>query len=283
MSSAADTSVLLWVASACIAFLGARTFFEYLRRLHYDGPWVLWRELLLGALALAAAYWSAMVIDIGAQGLAFQIGYHPAKVFGTLFLGLAALAGILVLATMRHAWLFKLVAAPLAALIALAVQVGVIWSIGAEPRLAWSAEPLVFALLVNLIGIAFASFLVVSTRRGSRRDRPSRRLLAALMLGACIVASQELVLSSAGLAEQVASKHARFLPELVITLVAGAGFPVAFVLLLVDQRTQQRSRASERRRRRRKPGAMPSQTSPAPTTMGDAALASTEGEAPPAH
>ena len=47
-----EPSILLWIASACIAFLGARTFVEYLRRLNYDGPVRLWRELLLCSAAL---------------------------------------------------------------------------------------------------------------------------------------------------------------------------------------------------------------------------------------
>ena len=51
------------------------------------------------------------------------------------------------------------------------------------------------------------------------------------------------------------SSDLRFLPEVVITLVAGAGVPIVLVLLLVDQRTQQRVRASQRaRQKRRKPG-----------------------------
>jgi len=90
MPSVGDSSVLLWVASACIALLGARTFFEYLRRVRFEGPLRMWRELLLGSLALTAALWSAMVIDVGAQGLTFAVGYHPAKVFGALLLGVAA-------------------------------------------------------------------------------------------------------------------------------------------------------------------------------------------------
>lgn len=251
MPSVGNPSVLLWVASACIAFLGARTFFEYFRRLHYDGPLRLWRELLLGSAALAAMLWSAMVIDIGAQGLLFEVGYHPAKVFGGLLLGVAAMVAIVVLATIRQGWWIKLAAAALAALTALALQVAVIWSVGAEPGLNWRTEPLVFAVLLHLIGLVFAGRLVTGARRGSRADRPARRLLAALALGACAVAAQELVISGSGLDRQVVSAHARFLPEVIITLVAGAGVPIALVLMLVDQRTQQRTRASQRARRKR--------------------------------
>lgn len=252
MRSVGDPSVLLWVASACIAFLGARTFLEYLRRLHYDGPLRLWRELLLGSTALASALWSAMAIDIGAQGLAFEIGYHPAKVFGSLLAAALAVMLIVVLATMRPGWLPKLLATPLAALVGLGVQVAVIWSIGAEPGLAWRTEPLLFALLLLVIGLAVSGRMVVGARRGSKADRPSRRLMAALVLGACAVAAQELVISASGLDRQVVSAHARFLPEVIITLVAGAGVPIGLVLMLVDQRSQQRARASERARRKRR-------------------------------
>lgn len=250
MPSVGESSVLLWVASACIAFLGARTFVEYLRRLHYDGPLRLWRELVLASIALSAGIWSAMVIDIGAQGLAFEIGYHPAKVFGSLAAVVVAVAVIATLATIRPGWWLKVLAAALGALATLALQVAVIWSMGAEPGLVWRAEPLVFSLLLMLVGLVFAGRMVMGARRGSRIDRPSRRLMAALVLGACAVAAQELVISGAGLDRQVVSAHARFLPEVIITLVAGAGVPIGLVLLLVDQRTQQRARASARARRK---------------------------------
>ncbi len=251
MPSVGDTSVLLWVASACIALLGARTFLEYLRRTSHEGPLRMWRELSLGAAAIAAALWSAMVIDVGAQGLTFAVGYHPAKVFGALLLGVAAATGVMALATWRPRWIFRLPAVLVMALVALALQVAVIWSIGAEPGLTWRGDSLVFALLLHMLGLGFAGQMVLGARRGSRADRPPRRLLAALVLCACAVAAQELVLTSGGLDRQVVSAHAHFLPEVAITLVAGAAVPVLLVLLLVDQRTQQHSRASRRARRPR--------------------------------
>ncbi|ODU09619.1 MAG: hypothetical protein ABS84_07620 [Rubrivivax sp. SCN 71-131] len=278
MPSVGDSSVLLWVASACIALLGARTFFEYLRRVRFEGPLRMWRELLLGSLALTAALWSAMVIDIGAQGLVFAVGYHPGKVFGTFLLGTAAMAGVVTLATLRPVWWHRLVAAMIAALVALVVQVGVIWSVGAEPGLTWRAESLVFALLLHGVGMAFAGHLVTSARRGSHADRPSRRLLAALVLGACAVAAQELAIASSGLDHQVVSAHARFLPEVIVTLVAGAGVPVALVLMLVDQRTQQHSRASVRARRLRVRAEGASEPG-----ITESLFVEAESKSPPAH
>ncbi len=252
MQSAVDNpSVLLWMASACIAFLCARTFLEFLRRLHYDGPIRLWRELLFSAAALTCGLWSALVVDISAQGLSFELGYHPLKIFGAL----AAVALVMVMIvgwmTFRPAWPSQLAAAALTTVLAVILQVAVIWSIGAEPGLIWRTEPLVFGLLVMFVGFVVAGRMVVGARRGSSADRGSRRLLAALVLGACFVASQELILSSSGLNRQIVSAHARFLPEVVITLLAGAVVPIALVLLLVDQRSQQRARAADRMRRRR--------------------------------
>lgn len=246
-----DSSVLLWVASACIAFLGARAFIEYLRRLNYEGPVRLWRELLLGSAAFTVGLWGALVVDISAQAVAFEVGFHPAKIFGSLLACYLVVVMIVAWVTFRPSWLAQLGAAAVATLVVLILQVSVIWSIGAEPGLYWRTEPLAFALLVEFVGICFGGRLVVGARRGSPGDRASRRLMAALVIGACMVAAQELVLSASGLDRQVVSAHARFVPEVAVSLLAGAVVPIALVLMLVDQKSQQRARASERARRRR--------------------------------
>lgn len=246
-----DPSVLLWVASAVIAFLGARTFVEYLRRLNYDGPTRLWRELLLGSGALTFGLWAALVINISARGLPFEVGFHPLKIFGGLLAVYLVMVMLVAWVTYRPGWLSQLAAAALATLLVAILQVSVIWSIGAEPGLYWQTEPMSFAMLLLFIGMAGGGRMVVGPRRGSKGDRSSRRLMAALAIGACAVAAQELVLLASGLDRQVVSAHARFLPEVAITLVAGAAVPIALVLMLVDQRAQQRVRAAERSRRRR--------------------------------
>lgn len=246
-----DPSVLLWMASAVVALLGARTFVEFLRRLYYEGPVRLWRELLLGGGALSSGIWSALVLDVSAQGLAFEVGFHPLKIFGTLALAFVLMVLLIAWVTWRPVWWTQLIASALCTLCLVGVQVAVIWSIGAEPGLVWAVEPLVFALLLMFFGLTVSGRMVLGHKRGSGGDRGSRRLLAALVLGACTLAGQELVLTASGLDRQVVSAHARFLPEMAIMLVAGAVIPIGLVLVLVDQRSQQRARASNRRRRRR--------------------------------
>lgn len=253
-SAIGEPSVLLWVASALIAVLGARTFIEFLRRLHHDGPVRLWRELLLGAAALVAGWWSAIVIDVSAQGLPFEIGYQPVKVFGSLLLSYVAMVLVVGWLTFRHSLLSQGLAVLAATLVAVVLQVSVLWSIGAEPGLFWRVEPLLFAAMLFFVGMAVAVRMVVGIRRRTKSDRGGRRILASLVLGACAVAAQELVLTASGIDRQVVSAHARFLPEVAITLVAGAVLPIGMLLLLVDQRSQQRARAAERRRRRLEKG-----------------------------
>lgn len=278
-SAIGDSSVLLWMAAALVTFLAARAFIEYLRRLVHMGPLRLWRELLLCAAALSAGLWGATVLDISAQGLAFEIGFHPLKVFGALAAAWLVVGVIVTLFSIRPRWYTQLAASAVLALAALGLQMSVVWSMGAEPGLLWRREPLLFAALVSLVGFTVSMRMVASARRGSKADRSTRRLLAALVLGACSLAAQELVLASSGLDRQVVSAHARFLPEVAIMLVAGATVPTALVLMLVDQHAQQRARASERARRKR-----PHQDYPADgedeTRFSDSMLATGVAETP---
>lgn len=249
-SAFADASVLLWLVSSLTAVLAGRAFVEYLRRLLHDGPVLGWRELLLGCLSLAAGLWAAMVLDINAQGLTFELGFHPLKTFGSLLAVALVMVPVLAGYALRPRWYTQLAAMVLMALAVLILQVATIWSVGAEPGLFWRRDPLVFAALLLCIGLGMSSRMVSTARRGSKTDRRMRRILAALVLGACVVAAQELVLSSSGLDRQVVSAHARFLPDAAVTLVAGAVVPIALVMLIADQRTQQRARASQRARRK---------------------------------
>jgi hypothetical protein len=52
----------------------------------YDGPARLWRELLLGSGALTGGAVERAGHRHQRQGLAFEIGYHPLKIFGGLLL-----------------------------------------------------------------------------------------------------------------------------------------------------------------------------------------------------
>jgi NO-binding membrane sensor protein with MHYT domain len=249
-SAFADASVVLWLVSSVTAVLAGRAFVEYLRRLLHDGPQLAWRELVFASLSLAFGLWGSMVLDIAAQGLTFEVGFHPFKTFGSLLAVALVIAPVLAAYAWRPRWYMQLAAAVLLAVAVLILQVATIWSIGAEPGLFWRREPLVFAGLLLCIGLGVAARIVSTARRGSKADRRTRRLLSGLVLGAFVVAAQELVLAASGLDRQMVSAHARFLPDVIITLLAGAVVPIGLVMLIADQRSQQRARASDRARRK---------------------------------
>lgn len=279
-SSIGDTSVTLWVVSALVALLAGRVFADSLRRLVYEGPLRAWRDLLVGSLALTLGLWGAMALDISAQGLLFEIGFHPLKLAAAVIGAWVLIAAGVVLATYRNLWYTQMAAALVLAIVALVLQVAIVWSIGAEPGLIWRRDPLLFAVLLSMVGFGVSGRMITGVRRGSSDDRRSRRLLAALVLAACCVASQELVIASSGLDRQVVSAHARVLPELVVMLVAGAAVPIGLVLLLVDQRAQQRVRASERARRKRPHSADPGAESMFSEDFASTGLSDRQGRGP---
>lgn len=250
-SPVGESSVLMWFVAVAVLLLASRTYVQYLRRLVYEGPLRMWRELLAASFSLAAGLWAAMVLGVHAVGLGFELGYHPLKVSSALLAAFVAIALITGLTTYRPRWYGQIIAALVLGLVTLALQVATMWSIGAEPGYLWRRESLLFAALLAMFGLGIGGRIVASARRGSRTDRGSFRTLAALVMGACLVASQELVLSAAGLDRQVASSHARFLSETVNLLVAGALVPLMLVLMLADQYAQRRDRASRRARRKR--------------------------------
>lgn len=247
-----NPSIVLWLAAAAVAVLGLRAFLEYLRQLRQLGPVTGWRDLLFGAAALQTCIWSTIVIGIGAQGLAYPVGYHPLWLAAALLLGILVSAGVLFYVGIKPgAWLSVAVAAGVLAPIAVVVQLGVIRAIGAEPGIEWRPEMLVFAVLVLIAGLGVMMRMVLGSARGSKEDRGGRRLLAALLGGVALIGAQELTLLAANLAAQSVSAHARKLPEVAVALLAGAAMPVVFVVMIVDQHMQRRIRRASRRTRQR--------------------------------
>jgi hypothetical protein len=242
-----DPSVLLWVASALVAFLGARTLSSTCAGSTTTAPLRLWRELLLGSAALTGGLWSALVIDISAQGLPFEVGYHPLKIFGGL---LSACCGDGDAGGLGHlpAGLARHTGGGRAGHAAGRHPAGgghLVDRCRARPVLAdRAAESSRCCSCSSALPAAGAWWW----RRGGAPGATAARAACwrHWPCGACTVATQELVLLASGLDRQVVSAHARFLPEVAITLVAGAVVPIALVLMLVDQRAQQRVRAAER-------------------------------------
>jgi NO-binding membrane sensor protein with MHYT domain len=246
-----DPSILLWLAGALVALLGTRAFLGYLRRVRHQGPRGAWSDLLLAAFAAQACVWSAAIVGVAGQGVAYPVGYSALILFGTLFGSVLLAAGVLSWVGAREGWLSLVGTALLQAVLMVATQFGVVRAIGAEPGLLWRVPLLGFAVAVLFVGLVLAMQLVLTARRGSKHDSGSRRLVAALLLAIALISAQEMTLASALLRDQSISAYARQMPEVAVALLAGAAMPIAFIVMIVDQHMQRRIRAAVRRSGRR--------------------------------
>lgn len=243
-----NPSIMLWLAAAVVAVLGMRAFLEYLRRVHHEGPVNAWRDLAFAAGVLPGCVWSAAIVGIAGQGLAYQVGYHPALLFGTLLLSMVFCAGVLFWVGLRPGWLSLGLSSAVLGALALAVQVGVVYSVGTEPGPRWRWELLVFSVLLLTAGHVVALLVVLRAQRGKKEDRGSRRLLGALLAAVALIGAQELTLLSANLPGQQISAFNRMLPEVAVALLAGAAVPIGFAVMIVDHYMQRRIRRASRRR-----------------------------------
>jgi len=243
-----NPSIMLWLAAAVVAVLGMRAFLEYLRRVNHEGPKAGWRDLAFASGVLPLCVWSTVVVAIAGQGLTYLVGYHPLRLFGTLVLAMLFTSAVIFWVAARPGWLSLGAGSTLLALLALATQVGVVYSVGTEPGLHWRWELLVFSLLVMVAGHGVAMRVVLAAERGRKSDRGGRRMLGALLGAVALVGAQELTLLSANLPGQSISAFNRMLPEVAVALLAGAAVPIGFAVMIVDQYMQRRIRRASRRR-----------------------------------
>ena len=252
----AEPSLPLWMFAAMIGLLGAWAFIEYLRRVRHDGPVLARRELLFGSFALGAAMWAAMVVALSAQGLPFDLGFHPWKLAASLALALllvlvTSYASVAVPRLLMHALLAVLFGAGV-----VGIELALLWAIGPTPGLDWRREPLVAAGVIVALGFGVSLRWVIMQRRGSAGDRRGRRFGAALLLAATLAAALELMSVASNLSRQGASSYIGELPEMAVVLAAGGAVPMLLLLMLFDQRMQARIRAANRQRNiRRQRGA----------------------------
>jgi hypothetical protein len=253
--------------AAVVALLSSHLFVAWVRRaqglLHARdglGP------ALLAAAALALGLSSAMVLALGAEALAFPLGYR--------WLALPVLVGGAFVASLPVAWwltrrqnLLALIGAGLLlAAVSLAVQVGWLFSAGFRPGLRWNLPLAGGAAAVAVVGYTAALWLAYSDASSQGARRTLWRLGGSTLMLLTIVTSQEVLITSAGLAVQVGSIFQRELASTWLVLGAGALVPTVMALLVLDvvlrnQGDRRKSRRSptgveldlpKRRKRRRK-------------------------------
>jgi len=247
-AESAMPAVLMLLLGLAVSTLSAYVALDLARRVRVlrTRAGALW--LVGAASALAIGIWSSQVIGIATEPPPFAFGYHGlgttlvwAAAFVASLAGLGALSGRV--ATPGRVG-FGAVALGIGAVgtHALALE-----PIGLTPGVEWHVLPLVAAFTGAAGGcmVALGAFF-----RGGDRTRPATlgwQATAALVFGVSLVASQQLVLGAAGLAEQTGSAHAEGLTSATLVLLASVGSAALLAVGLLFSIVEARLRRSLRR------------------------------------
>jgi hypothetical protein len=233
--TAGDWSYLLWLMAAVVALLSSHLFVAWIRRaqglVHARdrlGP------ALLAAFALAVGLSSAMVLALGAEGFPFRLGFRWLALPLLVGLGFAICLPAAWWLTRRQNLSALLGAGTLLTAASLAVQLGWLQAAGFRPGLRWEPALAGGAAAVALVGYTAAMWLAYSDGSGHGARRTLWRLGAATLMLLTTLASQEVLLTAAGLTAQMGSVYQNEMPALWLALGAGAVVPTAMALLVLD-------------------------------------------------
>jgi NO-binding membrane sensor protein with MHYT domain len=233
----AGASPLLWAMAALVAVLAAQVAFGYARHsARQTQPRSRALTLAVAAATLGTGLWSAMLLGISSQALAYPLGY------AALTLVVAWVAAVLPAAA-ALAWLVRrpgpapvLGSGVLIGAGALATELTLVRAAGLVPGVAW-AVPWI-ALAGALVAGGSAAGLWITYLAGGRGGARRRgwRWGAALLVGGAVVAGQEVVMSAAAMPAQLASGHAGQVPASAACVLAGVGVPMLLLTMLLDLR-----------------------------------------------
>ncbi|MGZ8260812.1 MAG: putative bifunctional diguanylate cyclase/phosphodiesterase, partial [Caldimonas sp.] len=217
-------TVLMLVLGLGVSTLAAYVALDLARRVRVlrTRAGALW--LLGAASAMAIGIWSSQVIGIAAEPPPFPFGYHGLGTLGVWAAALvASLAGL-------GAVSGRVATPGRVAFGAVALGIGAVGThalalapLGLVPGVDWQILPLVaaFAGAVGGCMMSLGAFF-----RGGDRTKPATlgwQTTSAFVFGISLVATQQLVLGAAGLAEQTGSLHANGVSSATLVLFASVG------------------------------------------------------------
>ncbi|MEY3272099.1 MAG: hypothetical protein RLZZ341_1000, partial [Pseudomonadota bacterium] len=170
--------------------------------------------------ALAVGLSSAMVLALGAERLAFPLGYRWPALPLLLVVAFALSLGAAWSLIRRQSLPALAGAGLLMALASLAVQVGWLQAAGFRPGLIWNLPLAAGAAAAALVGYTAAMWLAYSDGSSNGARRTLWRLGAATLMVLTMVASQEVLITAAGLPVQIGSIFRGELSSTWLTLVA---------------------------------------------------------------
>jgi diguanylate cyclase (GGDEF)-like protein len=203
------------------------------------------RQWLLGSgLAWGTGVWSVHVLSMNFENLPYPVGYHPVGLFCAWLAAIGVgMAGFRMMGTRDATLTGVLGSAGGVGLGLVATQLLAMLSMGLQPGFVWDGPGLLRAMLAG-VGGSTLGLGIWFYGRGQLRSRVPWNGIAALSMGLAVVISQDGVMSAAGLAEQVASRHSDYLPGAAITALGSVGTLMFVLAMLVSSRLEEHTRDS---------------------------------------
>jgi len=240
--------VLMLLLSLAVATLASYVALDLARRVRVirtrsGGLW-----LVSAAVALSLGIWASQVLGIAAEPLGFPLGYDGldsltawAVALAVALVGLGAVSGKIATHVRVGLGAFALGSGVVAA------HVLSFNALGLRPGVEWQLGTLVAAVSGACGGcmMALGAFF-----RGGDRSKPPTvpwQTTGAVVLGATLVGSQQLVAGAAGLGAQVASQYADRTASSTLALFASVGLIPLLVVGLILSVLEARLRRSLRR------------------------------------
>jgi diguanylate cyclase (GGDEF)-like protein len=245
---AAMPGALMLLLALGVGSLASYVALDLARRVRMVRTRTGWFWLLGAATALSLGIWSTQIIGIAAEPLTFPLGFDGwrslaawASALLVGLVGLGAVSGKIATHARVGLGAFALGAGVVAAHV---LSVG---ALGLQPGVDWQVLSLVAAVSGACGGcmMALGAFF-----RGGDRSKPPTvpwQATAAVVLGATLVVSQQLVAGAAGLGVQTGSLHADDLASTTLALFASLGSVALLVVGLIFSILEARLRRSLRR------------------------------------
>jgi hypothetical protein len=257
-----QSSLLLWLLSLLVYLLGTHVGMAALREVLRDdlsdgtpsprhSP-ISAQDRVRLALTAGAAWGSALtvgfVLALASMPLPYAVGFQATAGI-LLWTAAVVLCFGLALAVLRMPlWPGPPLAGVALGLLALLLQAGWLGAAGFKPGLAWRLETLMLAGAVMSLGLALALTMGFSEATRTSPWRRRWRAGAAVLATLALLAGQELLLGGMQLVKQLGSLHQHQLSSALLSLIGGAGLPIALVITMLTLHFGRRSRSRRHHR-----------------------------------
>lgn len=260
--SSGQSSLLLWLLSLLVYLLGTHVGMAALREVLRDdlsdgtpSPWrspITAQDRVRLALTAGAAWGSAVtvgfVLAVASMPLPYAVGFQATAGI-LLWTAAVVLCFGLALAVLRTPlWPGPALAGAALGLLALLLQASWLGAAGFKPGLAWGLQPLMLAGAAMSLGLALALTMGFSEATRTSPWRRRWRAGAAVLATLALLAGQELLLGGMQLVKQLGSLHQHQLSSALLSLIGGAGLPIALVITMLTLHFGRRSRSRRHHR-----------------------------------